>query len=145
MDQPKRVLIIQGHPDASERHLCHGLAESYAKGAREAGFEVNEISIATIEFTLLRSKHDFEMQSLPTSLTAARDAITASDHIVLVFPLWLGTMPALLKARAAVSSGHRLHHGQPGHAQKAVRGPHRTCRRHDGNAGLDLSPGLLCS
>jgi putative NADPH-quinone reductase len=98
MDQPKRVLIIQGHPDASERHLCHGLAESYAKGAREAGFEVNEISVAAIDFPLLRSKRDFERQALPASLTAARDAITASDHIVLVFPLWLGTMPALLKA-----------------------------------------------
>lgn len=91
-------MIIQGHPDPFERHLCHGLAESYAQGARAAGFEVTEVSIAAIDFPLLRSKRDFERQALPASLTAARDAITASDHVVLVFPLWLGTMPALLKA-----------------------------------------------
>ena len=31
-------------------------------------------------------------------LNAARDALVAADHIVFVFPLWLGTMPALVKA-----------------------------------------------
>jgi putative NADPH-quinone reductase len=98
MKQPRTVLIIQGHPDASTRHLCHGLAESYAAGARQAGFAVREISVAAIDFPMLRSKNDFDCKPLPVGLTAARDALTASDHVVLVFPLWLGTMPALLKA-----------------------------------------------
>jgi putative NADPH-quinone reductase len=35
---------------------------------------------------------------LPESLVPARDAILTATHIVIVFPLWLGTMPALLKA-----------------------------------------------
>jgi putative NADPH-quinone reductase len=29
----KRILIIQGHPDASQTHLCHALACSYSTGA----------------------------------------------------------------------------------------------------------------
>ena len=29
----RRILIIQGHPDASQRHFCHALAQAYAEGA----------------------------------------------------------------------------------------------------------------
>ncbi len=28
----KKILLIQGHPDASEPHLCHALAASYLAG-----------------------------------------------------------------------------------------------------------------
>jgi putative NADPH-quinone reductase len=98
MKQQPTVLIIQGHPDASTRHLCHGLAESYAAGARQAGYAVREISVAAVDFPILRSKSDFDREPLPAGLTVARDALAAADHVVLVFPLWLGTMPALLKA-----------------------------------------------
>jgi hypothetical protein len=31
----KRILIIQGHPDASTPHCGHALAASYASGARD--------------------------------------------------------------------------------------------------------------
>jgi putative NADPH-quinone reductase len=98
MRQRRSVLIIQGHPDSSQDHFCHGLGKRYAEGARDAGFEVRELSIAAMDFPLLRSKHDFDASPVPASLEAAREAITASDHIVLIFPLWLGTMPALVKA-----------------------------------------------
>lgn len=30
-----RILIIQGHPDSSEAHFCHALAQSYAKRPAE--------------------------------------------------------------------------------------------------------------
>jgi hypothetical protein len=30
------VAIIQGHPEAGERHLCHGLADAYAEGVQRA-------------------------------------------------------------------------------------------------------------
>ena len=38
------------------------------------------------------------MERIPTSLKEAAQAIRDADHIVFIFPLWLGTMPALLKA-----------------------------------------------
>jgi hypothetical protein len=34
----------------------------------------------------------------PASLKPAAETIVAADHIVFVFPLWLGTLPALSKA-----------------------------------------------
>jgi putative NADPH-quinone reductase len=98
MKKAKCVLVLQGHPDPAGKHLCHCLAERYADGARAAGFDVRELSVAEMDFAVLRSKHDFDTAPLPASLSDARDAVLAADHILLVFPLWLGTIPALLKA-----------------------------------------------
>ena len=94
---PQRIVLIQGHPDAGAPHLCHALAEAYAKGAIEAGHEVRQIDVATIDFALLRSQHEWELGLLPARLRPAQDDISWARHIVLFFPLWLGDMPALLK------------------------------------------------
>jgi putative NADPH-quinone reductase len=93
----KRILIIQAHPDASQPHLCHALAASYAKGAEGAGHLLRHVVLAKLDFPLLRSKHEWDEGSLPASLTSAQTDIGWAEHIVFFFPLWLGDMPALLK------------------------------------------------
>jgi putative NADPH-quinone reductase len=94
----KRIMIIQGHPDAQERHFGHALAEEYAKGAAAGGHAVKHFEVARVEFPLLRTKEDFEKTAPPESIKEAQDAIEWANHLVLVYPLWLGAMPALLKA-----------------------------------------------
>lgn len=94
----RSILIIQGHPDSAGGHLCHGLADAYAAGASSAGHRVMRVEVARLDFPVLRSQAAFEMDALPESLNPARDALIAADHVLLVFPLWLGTAPALLKA-----------------------------------------------
>ena len=94
---PQRIVLIQGHPDATAPHLCHALAQAYADGATAAGHEVRQIDIATIDFPWLRSQHEWELGLLPASLRPAQADIGWAQHIVLFFPLWLGDMPALLK------------------------------------------------
>jgi len=93
----RHILLIQGHPDASQRHLCHALEDAYAQGANAAGHEVQRINVATLDFPLLRSQLEWEQGELPTGLAPAQDAIKWAEHMVLFFPLWLGDMPALLK------------------------------------------------
>lgn len=93
----KRVLLIQGHPDAGGAHLCRALEEAYATGAYEGGHEVRRIDIATLDFPLLKSQEEWEHGVLPHSLQRAQDDILWSEHLVFFFPLWLGDMPALLK------------------------------------------------
>ena len=93
----RRILIVQGHPDASAPHFCHALADSYADGAREAGHEVRLTRVAEIDFPLLRSQKEWEEGALPASLAQAQEDIRWAEHIVLFFPLWLGDMPAVLK------------------------------------------------
>ncbi len=93
----KRILIVQGHPDASMPHLCHALADAYAEGAARAGHAVRRIDVARVDFPLLRSQQDWEHGAVPPALAPAQEDIRWAEHIVLFFPLWLGDMPALLK------------------------------------------------
>lgn len=93
----KRILLIQGHPDGSEPHLCHALADSYANGAADAGHSLRRITPAEINFPLLRSQKEWEKGLVPASLKPAQDDIAWAEHIVFFFPLWLGDMPAVLK------------------------------------------------
>ncbi len=94
----KRIVLIQGHPDSSRRHFGHELEEAYAKAAASAGHELRRIDVAALDFPLLRSQHEWEHGSLPKGLEEAQRSIQWAEHIVLFFPLWLGDMPALLKA-----------------------------------------------
>ncbi len=94
----KRILIIDGHPDPADGRLCHALAAAYAEGARAAGHDAEVLRLAGMEIPFMRSQQEFQHGALPDSLATAAAALTAAEHVVLVFPLWLGTMPALLKA-----------------------------------------------
>ena len=92
------ILLILGHPDGSRRHLCHALADAYADGARKGGHAVRVVDVAQLEFPLLRSQHDWEQGELPAALAPVQRDLAWAGHVVLFFPLWLGDMPALLKA-----------------------------------------------
>ena len=94
----KHIVIIQGHPDAQVRHFGHALADEYAKGCQDGGHEVKRIEVAQLDFPLLRTKEDFEKGVTPDSIKRAQDAISWADHLLIIYPLWLGSMPAILKA-----------------------------------------------
>jgi len=93
----KHIAIIQGHPDPKYDRFCHALEGSYAKGAIEGGHEVQLIKVAKLDFPLLRTKEEFEEGELPACIKQSQEAISWAEHIVIFYPLWLGTMPALLK------------------------------------------------
>lgn len=92
------ILILNGHPDRSRTHFCHALTEAYAEGAREAGHRVSLIGIADHDIPFVRSREDWEGKLRPAFVEPAQAAFLKADHIVFVHPLWMGTMPAMLKA-----------------------------------------------
>lgn len=95
----KKITIVQGHPDPAQSHYCHALAEAYGNGAKEAGHEVRIVTIATLEFPYLHRKEDFygtDIAPLPC-MQQPKEDLEWADHMVLIFPLWLGGMPALVK------------------------------------------------
>lgn len=94
----KRIAIIQGHPDPAGHHLLNAMAGAYAEAAARAGHEVRRIEVARLDFPFLRTQADFETGELPPALRQARDDMRWAEHWVFLFPLWHGTMPALLKA-----------------------------------------------
>ena len=93
-----RILILNGHPDPVRKGLCHALADAYAAGAAEAGHEVRRIDIAALQFDFVRSQAEFEHGDAPSDIVTAQQAIKWAGHMVVIFPLWLGDMPALLKS-----------------------------------------------
>lgn len=94
----KRIAIIQGHPDPGGRHFGHVLGEAYGQGAAAAGHEIKHIAVAELDFPLLRTKEEWEDGEPPAAVRACQDTIAWADHLVIIYPLWLGTMPALVKA-----------------------------------------------
>jgi len=90
-----RIAVIVGHPRSGT--FCEGLAGAYAAGARSAGHQVEVFKLARMQFDPILREAYVKVQPLEPDLVDAHRAIAAADHIVIVFPLWLGNMPALLK------------------------------------------------
>ncbi len=94
----RRILLIEGHPDPGEQRLNHALVSAYANGATAAGHEVRRIAVGALDFPLLRTADAWNHGALPPTLQPAQDGMAWAEHVVIFFPLWLGDMPALLKA-----------------------------------------------
>lgn len=120
----RNIVLLQGHPDPSPARLGHALAEAYAQGAREAGHSLRRVEIGKLDFPLLRSKEEWTSGELPESLRTAQEAIRWSQHVALFFPLWLGTMPALVKAflEQVLRPGFAVETGEHGQWKRALRG-----------------------
>ena len=90
-----KIAIIVGHPQ--QQTLCDGLAEAYERGARDGGHETRLLALSRMSFDPILRGGYRNLQPLEPDLQAAYDWMAAADHWVIVFPLWCGDMPALLK------------------------------------------------
>jgi len=93
----RRILILLGHPDPAPGHFDRALADAYQRGAEAAGHSVERIDLGDLEVPVLRSKQAFESEPPAPAIADAQAAIERAEHLVIVYPLWLGTMPGLLK------------------------------------------------
>jgi putative NADPH-quinone reductase len=91
----KRILVILGHP--SSNSFCAALAERYAQSALRAGHEVRQLFLGTMDFDpVLRDGYQ-QVQPLEADLRQAQADILWAQHLTLVYPIWWGGIPALLK------------------------------------------------
>jgi putative NADPH-quinone reductase len=91
------ILIVDGHPDADRARFVHALADAYAAGAAATGHDLRRIDLATLDFPLLRSRADWIDGTPVPAIERAQADIRWANHIVFLYPLWLGDVPALLK------------------------------------------------
>ena len=121
---PRRITIIQGHPDPDESRFCHAIGWTYEQGAVEAGHQVRTIDVARLDFPMLRTRLEFEKGKLPADIRAAQDDIRWANHLVICYPLWLGTLPALLKGffEQTFRYGFAFDLGGRGDAKKLLKG-----------------------
>ena len=92
-----RIALVQGHPDPRGGHFCHALADAYAAGAKQSGHELRAVEVARLEFPLLESAAQWESGAPVAAIRGAQETIAWASHLVFVFPLWLGDVPARLK------------------------------------------------
>jgi|GEM_PF-257671 len=120
-----RIAIIDGHPDPSEKRLGHALADRYAEAARAAGNEVRRIEVARLDFPLLRDPDDFYDGRPPEAIREAQATIAWAEHVTLLYPLWLGDMPALCKAflEQTFRPGFALEESTPASGQRRFPRP----------------------
>jgi NAD(P)H dehydrogenase (quinone) len=89
------VLVIDGHPGRDS--LCASLTTAYADGARGAGSEVTVLALRDLSFDPDLHTGRRGEQTLEPDLVRAQHALVDADHVVVVAPVWWGSVPALLK------------------------------------------------
>lgn len=90
-----KVLIIVGHPDAESYN--YALASAYANGASTAGAKVETLHLAALEFDLNLRYGYRKRCPLEPDLVEAQRLLKWADQLVWVYPVWWGSVPALLK------------------------------------------------
>jgi putative NADPH-quinone reductase len=91
----KRILVILGHPASNS--FCGALAERYAQSAVRAGHEVRQLFLGAMDFDPVLREGYLQVQPLEADLRRAQADIVWAEHLTLVYPIWWGGIPALLK------------------------------------------------
>lgn len=90
----KKILIINGNP-LKDSFSC-AIIDSYIEGVGDKA-QVRTLTISDLSFnTNLKLGYKSE-QILEPDLINAQELIKWADHLVWVFPVWWGSIPALLK------------------------------------------------
>jgi putative NADPH-quinone reductase len=91
----KKILIINGHPD--KKSFCFALAESYKKGADASWLECKLVHLIDLEFNPILTSGYRVVSELEPDLIQIQQDILFAEHLVIVYPNWWATFPALLK------------------------------------------------
>ncbi|WPR75754.1 NAD(P)H-dependent oxidoreductase [Algoriphagus sp. NG3] len=91
----KKILIINGHPD--KESFNYALSDAYKKGAAKAGAEIKEINIRELDFNPNLQYGYRKRTELEPDLLEAQDKLKWADHLVWIYPVWWGSVPAMMK------------------------------------------------
>ncbi len=91
----KKILVINGHPDKESFNFA--LSEAYKKSAKQSGAEVKEINIRELDFNPNLQFGYRKCTELEPDLLEAQDKLKWADHLVWVYPVWWGSLPAITK------------------------------------------------
>lgn len=89
------ILVITGHPDTES--FCSALSQAYFEGAKQQAVQVRTIHMGEITFEPNLKNGYRQRTELEADLLKAQELIRWADHLVFVYPVWWGAMPAVLK------------------------------------------------
>ncbi|WP_417799558.1 NAD(P)H-dependent oxidoreductase [Tenacibaculum sp.] len=91
----KKIVIINGHPD--KESFNYALSEAYKTGAKKSTAEIQEINIRELNFNPNLQFGYRKRTELEPDLLEAQEKLKWADHLVLVYPIWWGSVPAIMK------------------------------------------------
>lgn len=91
----KKIVVLLGNGDTDS--FSGAIADRYQAQAEDAGHEVARFNIGEMKFDPILHRGYKEIQALEPDLLTLQAAITEADHLMIVYPNWWCTMPAILK------------------------------------------------
>jgi NAD(P)H dehydrogenase (quinone) len=89
------ILVINGHP--GKNSFTRAIAESYLAGAKQAGAQVEILHLSELSFDPVLHEGYGEIMPLEPDLVRAQQLIKSCKKLVICYPQWWGSGPALLK------------------------------------------------
>lgn len=86
-----KTLIIIGHPNKDS--FCNDIAHTYAKNKKK----IQILNLADLKFDPILHKGYKKIQKLEPDLVQAQKLMVWADKLVLIYPTWWFSCPALLK------------------------------------------------
>ncbi len=93
--KPKKILVICGHPD--KESFNYALADAYVKGAEQSDATVRYLKIADLDFNPNLAFGYRKRTELEPDLIKAQEDLKWADHLVWIYPVWWGSLPAIMK------------------------------------------------
>ncbi len=91
----KKILVLLAHPASSG--FGRALGAAYCERARAAGHELRVVTLQALGFDPLLHEGYKVAQPLEPDLLELQQSILWAEHLVFVYPIWWGSLPALLK------------------------------------------------
>lgn len=88
-------MVISAHAPTG----CYGaaLTETYVNQARYFGHQVRVINLNMLQFDPVLHGGYRSVQPLESDLEMAQEAILWAEHLTFIYPIWWGSLPAVLK------------------------------------------------
>lgn len=120
----KNITILYGHPDPSHNRLCYALSKAYQDSAQLSGHAVRRTDLSDLIFKSVISSSDFRKTNAPKDIQKAQSDIEWADHLLFIFPLWMGTMPGQFKMalEQIFRPGFALDYSNKGFPGKLLKG-----------------------
>lgn len=90
-----RILIVNGNPKT--KSFCAAIAKQFEQSASNQGHELKRLDLSTTQFDPnLSGGYDADAD-IDHSIEQFQQELRWAEHLVLISPVWWGSMPAKLK------------------------------------------------
>ncbi|GAA4383772.1 NAD(P)H-dependent oxidoreductase [Hymenobacter koreensis] len=109
-----RIYLLLAHPDKDS--FNGRLADAYEAAATRNGHEVRRQNLGDLDFDPILWKGYKQVQALEPDLQLAQQHLSWCEQWVIIYPIWWGSVPALLKGffDRVLLSGYAYRYRQQG-------------------------------